>query len=181
MQGILQDKEIRLSSRLYRVHEPKLSRRNAINANGSSQGIFGNAGKHVYSNGAEEIKAHEFFSGIPWPSMHAIAPPFIPRFRENQSITKYFEDEKDIIDSESSSLISTLAEMNDTAPEHHSQDPSPRSQYSGEKSLDTATEKEEVGMAGCPDEELKRIKEHCGPFYEQWKTCLLYTSPSPRD
>jgi hypothetical protein len=61
---------------------------------------------HVYPNGAEDIKSHDFFRDIPWTRIHLMAPPFVPRVGANQSITKYFEDEKDILTDDTSSLTS---------------------------------------------------------------------------
>ncbi|GAB7340946.1 hypothetical protein MBLNU457_7291t1 [Dothideomycetes sp. NU457] len=94
IQGILTDKENRLSSRLYRFHEFRPNRLRHVPS--------GLAGRHVYPNGAEEIKAHPFFAGLQWNMMHRMPPPFVPRFRENQAVTKYFEEEKDILGSSGS-------------------------------------------------------------------------------
>jgi len=91
VQNILTDRENRLSSRLYRFHEFRPNRLRHVPS--------GLAGRHVYSNGAEEIKAHPFFANIHWASLYRMPPPFVPRFRENQSLTKYFEEEKDILGS----------------------------------------------------------------------------------
>lgn len=94
IQSILTDKETRLSSRLYRFHEFRPNRLRHVPS--------GLAGRHVYPNGAEEIKAHPFFAGLQWNMMHRMPPPFVPRFRENQAVTKYFEEEKDIMGSSGS-------------------------------------------------------------------------------
>ena len=51
----------------------------------------------MFPNDAEDIKAHPFFRDIDWDHMHRTIPPFIPRVQSNQSITKYFEDEKEIL------------------------------------------------------------------------------------
>ena len=101
LQSILTDKEIRLSSRQYRHSERGLGRRLSAATSHTSP-----LARHVYANGAEEIKSHSFFEGIPWSQLHLMQPPFVPRVRENQSITKYFEDEQDIVTDESSSGIS---------------------------------------------------------------------------
>jgi protein-serine/threonine kinase len=53
---------------------------------------------------------------VDWDLLHAQVPPFIPRIREDQSITKYFEDEKDILGSESESV--TSVDYSDCAPAH---------------------------------------------------------------
>ncbi|EGP86430.1 uncharacterized protein MYCGRDRAFT_13808, partial [Zymoseptoria tritici IPO323] len=100
LRGLLCDKEGRLSSRQYR-QEGRLGRRMSAAAIGGRDGM-GSGGasplaRHVYANGAEEIKSHPFFAGIPWSQVHLLPPPFVPRVRERQSITKYFEEEKDIV------------------------------------------------------------------------------------
>jgi hypothetical protein len=51
----------------------------------------------VYPDDAAEIKAHPFFDGIDWEHLHLMPPPFVPRVREHQSITKYFEEEEEIL------------------------------------------------------------------------------------
>ena len=169
VQGILQDKEARLSSRLYRFHEFRPNRRGG---HAISPGQSSYAGRHVYSNGAEEIKAHPFFAGIPWTQMHNIPPPFIPRFRENQSITKYFEDEKDIVASASSSFASLAATVDENLHPDTTEDQlkSTLGQHYDRWKLERTTrEKVDLGIEEYPDEELDRIKAHCGAFYEQWK------------
>lgn len=168
MQAILQDKELRLSSRTYRFQDVKATRRGSgvLNPPNSSNAT----GQHVFANGAEEIKAHPFFAGIPWESMQFMTPPFVPRFRENQSITKYFEDEKDIVTSESSSFSSAPPVTN-----HQKAEDKVRGRAEGEHSArwraeQIATEKHDLGIEDYPDDELDRIKEHCGIFYNQWKS-----------
>ncbi|KAF2722357.1 kinase-like protein, partial [Polychaeton citri CBS 116435] len=91
LKGILTDRESRISSKQYRVNERNISRR----ISGISSRISPTA-RHVYQNDAEEIKAHPFFRGIPWKQMQKVIPPFVPRVKEDQPITKYFEDEKAI-------------------------------------------------------------------------------------
>lgn len=58
LRGILTDKEVRLSSRQYR-HETGLGRRLSAARKTDSP-----LSRHVYANGAEEIKSHKFFRGI---------------------------------------------------------------------------------------------------------------------
>ena len=58
LQGILTDKELRLSSRQYR-HEARLGRRIS-----SASKMESPLARHVHANGAEEIKTHKFFNGI---------------------------------------------------------------------------------------------------------------------
>jgi serine/threonine protein kinase len=101
LRSILTDKEMRLSSRKYRHTEARLARR--LSASASSPTNLNRAlsqhpsVRHVYPDDAAEIKAHPFFEGIDWEHLHMIPPPFVPRVREHQSITKYFEEEKEIL------------------------------------------------------------------------------------
>jgi hypothetical protein len=55
----------------------------------------------VFDDDARDIKRHPFFRGINWKELHNRQPPFVPRIRGNQPITKYFEDEKEIMGSNS--------------------------------------------------------------------------------
>ena len=158
LQGILTDKDIRLSSRQYRHAGRRLSA-----ATTSSP-----LARHVYPNGAEEIKSHRFFNGIAWSQMHLVQPPFVPRVKENQSITKYFEDEKDIISDDSSSLQSLIERLDE-----HASDEEVKAvlgtHYDKWKADRVDEEKRELGIEGCPDDELDRIKAHFGADFERWK------------
>ena len=149
MQSILTDKDQRLSSRQYRQNEAARTGRRPSNPIAAQV-------RHVYPNGSEDIKAHQFFQGIPWSHMHLRPPPFVPRVRERQSITKYFEDEKDIVSKESSLYRSTKDEV--VATDH----------------LNTAErlhqEKVDVGLQACSDAEFQRIREHYGASYATWKS-----------
>lgn len=158
LQSILTDKEIRLSSRQYRHAGRRLS------AATSSSPLA----RHVYPNGAEEIKSHKFFQGIAWSQIHLSQPPFVPRIKENQSITKYFEDEKDIISDDSSSFQS-LKERIDEHASHDELRTILGPHYEKWKAERIEKEKRELGIQDCTDGELHRIKEHFGPDYERWK------------
>ncbi|KAF2487416.1 kinase-like domain-containing protein, partial [Neohortaea acidophila] len=104
LRGILTDKDMRLSSQRYRHSETRFfGRRPSTGHNPLA--------RHVCPNGAEEIKAHKFFAGIAWSQLHLSSPPFVPRVRENQSITKYFEDEKDLLSDENSSYASAKEKL----------------------------------------------------------------------
>jgi protein-serine/threonine kinase len=149
MQGILTDKDVRLSSRQYRQNEAARVGRRPSNP-------MTPQAKHVYPNGSEEIKVHEFFHGIPWAHMHLKSPPFVPRVREKQSITKYFEDEKDIVSEESSLYRSTKDQADETM------------HLNAAESLQR--EKIDVGLQTCSDAELQRIREHYGASYATWKS-----------
>lgn len=154
---------MRLSSRKYRYFEFRPTRR--ISAASSLASCIG---RHVYPNGAEEIKSHPFFHGIPWTQMHTMQPPFVPRVRENQSITKYFEEERDILTSESSSFLSICETIDPAAPEEEIK-AQLGPHYDRWVAQRLQQEKVKLGIEDFPDSEVERIKAHCGPYYEHWK------------
>ncbi|KAL1310911.1 hypothetical protein AAFC00_001138 [Neodothiora populina] len=161
--SLLQAKEMRLSSRVYRVHDFRTGRRV-----GSAPALQGLIGRHVYPNGAEEIKAHPFFSGIPWDQMHLTRPPFIPNVREHQSITKYFEEEHDIVTDDSSSYTSMKDNVDSTASEtqikdfmgHH---------YDKWRAERRRREKAELGLHEYPDDQYEVLKDRMGHRFEHFR------------
>ncbi|KAK5138001.1 hypothetical protein LTR08_005798 [Meristemomyces frigidus] len=165
LQGILTDKELRLSSRQYRHSEVRVGRRlSAASATASP------LAKYVYANGAEEIKSHKYFHGIPWSQMHLVQPPFVPRVKENQSITKYFEDEKDIVSDDSSSFVSIKERMEMDGEVDDDRAKSTLGLYYARwKAERIEQEKHELGIEDCSDGELQRIKEHFGGEFKTWK------------
>ncbi|KAF2878044.1 kinase-like domain-containing protein [Massariosphaeria phaeospora] len=72
-------------------------------------------GHIVFPNDAEDIKNHPFFRNIQWPTLHMTRPPFVPRVHGGQLITKYFDDEADIMSAsdhlDSSSYDTELVEV----------------------------------------------------------------------
>lgn len=97
-----------MSSKKYRENDQRCSRRTA----GARYRQAGHTGHFVYADDAEDIKNHSFFRGLPWGHLHLEPPPFVPRVRSNQSITKYFEDEKDILgDSDDGKTSSDVSEQ----------------------------------------------------------------------
>ncbi|SMR53859.1 unnamed protein product [Zymoseptoria tritici ST99CH_1E4] len=190
LRGLLCDKEGRLSSRQYR-QEGRLGRRMSAAAIGGRDGM-GSGGasplaRHVYANGAEEIKSHPFFAGIPWSQVHLLPPPFVPRVRERQSITKYFEEEKDIVSdlgeegdggsetgegSEGSGIEEgVMFELEGMEDEEVEKMLGCKRKVEKWKRLRAVREKVVLGIEAVPeaDEELRRIKEHYGLGYEGWK------------
>ncbi len=159
LQGILTDKDARLSSRQYRHIGRRLS---AAVSNGSPQP------KHVYANGAEEIKSHKFFHGVAWSQMHLQTPPFVPRVKENQSITKYFEDEKDILTETSSGYESLKTRIDPNASEEALRT-ALGGYYDRWRHEQIEREKHDLGLEDCRDSELERIRAHFGPDFEKWK------------
>ena len=165
LRGLLTDKEVRLSSRQYRHVETRLARRLS-----SASITTSPLARHVYANDAEEIKSHKFFHGIPWSQMHLMPPPFVPQVKENQSITKYFEDEKDIISDDSSSFVSFQQHIEETEPPGEQRLAAMLGpHYERWKAERVEREKRELGIEDCSDEDLTRIKEHVGDEYEKWK------------
>ncbi|KAK5705434.1 hypothetical protein LTR97_002552 [Elasticomyces elasticus] len=163
LQSILTDKEIRLSSRQYRHSEARLGRR-------LSAASHNPLAKYVYANGAEEIKSHKFFQGIPWSQMHLMQPPFVPRVKENQSITKYFEDEKDIVTDDSSSYMSIKErlELQGEVDEDCAKD-ALGTHFRRWQAERAEKERFDLGLEDCSEGELQRIKEHFGPEYNKWR------------
>ncbi|KAJ9659006.1 hypothetical protein H2201_007528 [Coniosporium apollinis] len=123
---MLQDKEYRLSSRKYKSNDssstpmtpPPTPRRYRHLHHAQRHASRNAAGHFVYADDADDIKAHPFFAGVRWETLHLEPAPFVPRVQGDQPITKYFDDEKDILsdgrqgghgDSTSSSAASTAA------------------------------------------------------------------------
>ncbi|KAF2457620.1 hypothetical protein BDY21DRAFT_29977 [Lineolata rhizophorae] len=50
----------------------------------------------VFTDDAEDIKSHPWFTGTHWDRLHEMRPPFVPRVRSGQSVAKYFEPESEI-------------------------------------------------------------------------------------
>jgi protein-serine/threonine kinase len=162
MQAILTDKEIRLSSRQYRQQEPRMGRR-ISNPPAATQA------KHVYANDGDEIKAHRVFRDIPWSRMHLCSPPFVPRIREKQSITKYFEEEKDIVTDESSMYASLKSQLEaETCKAKIAATLGPE-YFARWKAECLQQEKADLGLDDCSDSELQQIKEHYGCAYADWR------------
>lgn len=161
--GLLKDKDIRLSSRSYRCHEFRQGRR--IGFAPPTQSLNG---KHVYPNDAVELKAHPFFVGIPWHRMHLTLPPFVPTVRPNQSITKYFEDEQDIVSDEPSSYASLKENVDSGASETHIRDVMGH-HFDKWNIEQRELEKAQVGMESISDHEFEYVKQKLGDRYEQWK------------
>jgi hypothetical protein len=94
MMRLLEERQDRLSAKRYRENDWALcdkavgARRNRnVNTNGHI----------VYPNDAEDIKSHPFFRNIQWSQLHQTRPPFVPRVHGGQPITKYFDDEAEIM------------------------------------------------------------------------------------
>jgi hypothetical protein len=100
---LLDDRHVRISCRRYRENDWVLRDR-AIGARRHRS--LKPTGHIVFPNDADDIKSHPFFRNIQWSTLHLTRPPFIPRVRSGQDITKYFDDEAEIM-SESDHLDSS--------------------------------------------------------------------------
>ncbi|KAK8138430.1 Protein kinase-like (PK-like) [Apiospora sp. TS-2023a] len=96
MASLIREKENRLCSKRYHARDsqpipvqPFRSCRRQSNRDWT--------GRSVYSNDAEEIKAHKWFRGIPWDKLHTIQPPFVPEISSLED-THYFDEEEPISD-----------------------------------------------------------------------------------
>ncbi|KAF1810906.1 kinase-like protein, partial [Eremomyces bilateralis CBS 781.70] len=89
---LLQERQIRLSSRRYRANDPLLPR------------------DFAFDNDAEDIKRHPFFRGIDWHRIPTSRPPFVPVVRAGQGVDKYFDKEEEILNSTSSTDDSSSEE-----------------------------------------------------------------------
>jgi protein-serine/threonine kinase len=94
MSRLLTERQDRLSAKRYRENDWVL-RDNAIGARRTRN--INTTGHIVFPNDSEDIKAHPFFRNIQWSTLHTTRPPFVPRVHGGQPITKYFDDEKDIM------------------------------------------------------------------------------------
>ena len=84
---LVTNKENRLSSHRYRNHDLREGQGSRISTKPQVEADF------VCANDAEDIKKHSFFRNINWNVLHQTRPPFVPKIRSGQPITKYFEDE----------------------------------------------------------------------------------------
>lgn len=104
IRGIIQEKELRLCSRRYKSRETTLGSM-------SSRRNQDYAGRYVYPNDAEDIKAHKWFRDVQWDRIHLMPPPFIPSIRSMDD-THYFDEEDPISDfSESVTTITPTVEQ----------------------------------------------------------------------
>lgn len=55
------------------------------------------AGRCVFPDDAEDIKAHKWFREIPWDRIHTMTPPFVPNIKSMDD-THYFDEEESISD-----------------------------------------------------------------------------------
>lgn len=70
-----------------------------VSANASTESNRHHQRYFVFPDDAQEIKEHIFFHGVDWARLHMMRPPFVPQIRAGQDLTKYFDDETQIISS----------------------------------------------------------------------------------
>ncbi|KAK7552669.1 protein kinase [Phyllosticta citricarpa] len=125
IKSLLTDKESRLSSHEYRQNDsnpylvPRHQRHRSFGMRSNGQGYSYRissvptpaaaaglasgsdlrAKSFVVPDDAREIKEHPFFHGIDWAHLHRCRPPFVPHIRHGQDLTKYFDDEQQILGS----------------------------------------------------------------------------------
>ncbi|KAM3077127.1 hypothetical protein ACMFMF_005041 [Clarireedia jacksonii] len=87
IRSIIQEKDQRLCSRRYKSRDSSASLRRHQDY----------AGRYVYPNDAEDIKAHKWFRDVQWDRLHLMAPPFIPNIKSMDD-THYFDEEDPISD-----------------------------------------------------------------------------------
>lgn len=69
------------------------------------------AGRYVYPNDGEDIKAHKWFRDVQWDRIHLMPPPFIPNIKSMDD-THYFDEEEPISDfSESVATITPTVQQ----------------------------------------------------------------------
>lgn len=93
MMRLLDYKETRLSSKRYKENDNAIQDR-ALRTRRARNHY---AGQIVFPNDAEDIKHHPFFRNMQWSTLHLTRPPFVPRVHGGQPITKYFDDEAEIM------------------------------------------------------------------------------------
>ncbi len=118
MRRMLQEKEERLSSMRYYLNDYAYSQAqdtNTYHIHGPADKSSKNyQGKHVYSDDADDIKAHPWFKSTDWTQIHKKKPPFIPKVKGWED-TKYFDDDESVSDLASSSSEEEEAESTPVA------------------------------------------------------------------
>ncbi|KAF2267441.1 kinase-like protein [Lojkania enalia] len=94
MTRLMEEKEYRLSAKRYRENDFVLTQRSLRTRQMRNLNYTGQV---VFPNDAEDIKNHPFFRNIQWSTLHLTRPPFVPRVHGHQEITKYFDDEAEIM------------------------------------------------------------------------------------
>lgn len=95
---LLQEPEVRLSSRHY-LNNDYISVGQGMWAQ-ADKNARDYAGRHVYGDDAHDIKEHDFFQGVPWDYLHLMPAPWMPTFKMDDDITRWFDSEEEILASD---------------------------------------------------------------------------------
>lgn len=106
MRRMLREKEERLSSPKYYLNDYAYSQAqdsNTYHIHGPADKASKNyQGRHVYTDDADDIKAHPWFKNTIWTQIHQKRPPFVPKIKGWED-TKYFDDDESVGDTGTSS------------------------------------------------------------------------------
>jgi hypothetical protein len=116
MNSLLQEREHRLCSKKYMLNDYLHSHvPGHLIAAPSEKSSKNYQGYFVYSEDADDIKAHPFFRGTEWNKIHTMKPPFVPKVKSWED-TKYFEEDEPVSDiDDASSFASGHADAKDHA------------------------------------------------------------------
>ncbi|RYP56466.1 hypothetical protein DL771_011785 [Monosporascus sp. 5C6A] len=108
--SLIREQENRLCSRRYRYNPANPDPSPSTSTARLGRGLRDWAGRAVYPNDAEDIKAHKWFRDLPWDRLHQLPPPFVPQISSLED-THYFDEEEPVSDwSESQSESSAASE-----------------------------------------------------------------------
>lgn len=121
--SLLQEREHRLCSKKYSLNDTRRwTRANShlmpLRAEKPPQDYQGH---YVYPDDAVDIKAHPFFRGLAWDTIHLSPPPFIPEVR-SEADTRYFDDDQisDVDDGSSEQdPLNPIGSLNESGLELH--------------------------------------------------------------
>ncbi|KAI9846863.1 MAG: hypothetical protein M1837_003475 [Sclerophora amabilis] len=117
IESLLRENGSRLSSKKYAVNDSKAGKRiwSNILSGSSSKSFAQQRGHYVFPNDAADIKAHPFFEGVTWDSIHLLQPPFIPKMKSWKD-TRYFDGDEAISDVDDASSSGSEASNIDKTP-----------------------------------------------------------------
>ena len=107
---MLQEKEHRLCSKKYAINDQQQqTKRLAGKTSSSNLRVQDYQGHFVFPDDATDIKAHPFFTGIPWERLHLTKPPEVPVVKSRYD-TKYFDEEDPISEVDDASSNDSIRE-----------------------------------------------------------------------
>ena len=129
---LLQGKEARLSCQAYGRNDIASSRtQRRVSSHRSVDGISDITPRFLYPNDAADIKAHPFFAGIDWNTLHLMSPPEVPKIRR-KSDTKYFEPGSQASDTTADLRSSSVGAVEHINTAHLHPVASPKNRVSGD-------------------------------------------------